>query len=223
MASSREMSRLMVVAAALVAASFLTSVRSAVAQSLVLGQRVELPSVDGRIDHMDIGLEGNRLFVATLGAGSVEVIDLRAGKRIARIQPLHEPQGVAYLAGAHRLFVTNGASGDVQAFAEGKAPAVANADDLEDADNVRVDGARGQLVVGAGRALVVLEPGTLRLIKRIELAGHPEAFELERAGVPDLRQRAERWAHRSCRSGQCPGHGNVGSRRRVTQIPHGLG
>src|SRR5438552_12672432 len=100
MASWHEMSRLMVALAALVAATCLVSVRSAGAQSLVLGQRVELPAVGGRIDHMDIDIDGNRLFVAALGAGSVEVIDLRAGKRIARIQPLHEPQGVAYLAGA---------------------------------------------------------------------------------------------------------------------------
>ena len=149
MASWHEMSRLMVALAALVAATCLVSVRSAGAQSLVLGQRVELPAVDGRIDHMDIDIDGNRLFVAALGAGSVEVVDLRAGKRIARIQPLHEPQGVAYLAGAHRLFVASGAVGDAQAFAEGKTPAVARAEGLDDADNVRVDRAAGQLVVGS--------------------------------------------------------------------------
>jgi DNA-binding beta-propeller fold protein YncE len=132
---------------------------------------------------MDIDLDGSRLFVAALSAGSVEVIDLRAGKRAARIQPLHEPQGVAYLAGVHRLFVANGAGGNVQAFNEAKAPAVTGAEGLEDADNVRVDPAPGQLYVGYAHALAVLDPVTLRLIKRIELGGHPEAFELESAGA----------------------------------------
>jgi hypothetical protein len=112
----------------------------------------------------------------------VEIIDLRAGKRIARIQSLHEPQGVAYLADARRVFIANGASGDVQAFTDGKAPAVARAAGLEDADNLRVDRAAGQLVVGAGHALTVLDPRTLGVVKRIALAGHPEAFELEHAG-----------------------------------------
>ena len=54
MASSHEMSRLLVALAALVAAACLVSVRAAGAQSLVLTQRVQLPAVDGRIDHMDI-------------------------------------------------------------------------------------------------------------------------------------------------------------------------
>jgi glutamine cyclotransferase len=36
---------------------------------------------------------------------------------------------------------------------------------------------------GHGNALAALDLATLRLIKRIELAGHPEAFELESAGA----------------------------------------
>jgi hypothetical protein len=66
---------------------------------------------------------------------------------------LHEPQGVAYLAGAHRLFVTNGASGDMQAFAEGKAPAVARAEGL-DADDLFYDGQRRQLYAVCGEGVV---------------------------------------------------------------------
>jgi len=121
---------------------------------------------------MDIDIEGNRLFVAALGAGSVEVVDLQAGKRIERIQPLHEPQGVAYLAATRRLVVANGASGDVQAFAEGKTPAVVKAGGLDDADNMRVDRAKGQLYVGHAHALTVLDPATLRVVKRIEVGAH---------------------------------------------------
>src|SRR5438552_3463302 len=66
------------------------------AQSLVLARRIELPSVEGRLDHMAVDVDGARLFVAALGSDSVEVVDLRAGRRVDRIRSLHEPQGVLY-------------------------------------------------------------------------------------------------------------------------------
>ena len=169
--------------AALVAVSFVVAATPSIAQSLSLTQRIELPSVQGRIDHMDIDPDGKRLFVAALGADSVEVVDLPAGRRVWRIEHLHEPQGVAYLATAHRLFVANGSSGDVQVFSEGKPPVAASAKNLDDADNLRIDAAAMQLYVGYGNALAVLDPATLQVVKRIELSGHPEAFELERRGT----------------------------------------
>lgn len=64
---------------------------------LQLTQTIALPDVRGRIDHLDIDLDGGRLFVAALGNNSVEVIDLRAGRRSARLEHLREPQGVAYV------------------------------------------------------------------------------------------------------------------------------
>ena len=41
--------------------------------------------IRGRIDHLDINLEGNRLFVAAPAAGSLEVINLRAA--LERLYP----------------------------------------------------------------------------------------------------------------------------------------
>jgi hypothetical protein len=64
-----------------------------------LVQRIEMPSLRGRVDHMDVDVEGGRLFVAALGADTPEVVDLKAGKRIGRIGGLHEPYGVACWAG----------------------------------------------------------------------------------------------------------------------------
>ena len=173
--------------AALTASTLLTAallfvvVQSAAAQSLVLDQRIELPSVQGRLDHLGIDLACGRLFVAALGANSVEVIDLRAGKRVARLQPLREPQGVVYLPESRRLFVANGGGG-VQAFADGKSPVVASAAGLDDADNLRIRPAENQLFVGHAHALAVVDANMLRVVKRIDLPGHPEGFELENAG-----------------------------------------
>lgn len=167
--------------AAAVAGLALLATTSARSQPMRLAQTVELPSVTGRIDHLDIDLQGQRLFVAALGASSLEVIDLRAGQRTDRRTPFEEPQGVAYLPSRHRVVVASGGSGRVEAFGAAKS-AVAVANQLEDADNLRYDPRTDSILVGYGRALAVLDPQSLAIRQRIELAGHPEAFELEPSG-----------------------------------------
>ena len=165
-------------AAALVAALGLFGAASACSQSLALGREIDLPGVTGRIDHLAIDLEGNRLFVAALAAGSLEVIDLRAGKRTGRFIPLSEPQGVAYLSAQRRVVVASGGSGRVEAY-ESAPAAVASVDGMDDADNVRIDPGADRVVVGYGHALAVLDARTLAVTRRIDLPGHPEAFELD--------------------------------------------
>lgn len=172
--------RLCWVASAILAA--LSNVAMAGDSALKLSHRIELPSTKGRLDHMAIDLDGRRLFVAALGAGTVEVVDLKAGKRIDEIGGLHGPQGVVYLPGAGLVFVSNGAGGGVQAFAPGTALPVVAADALADADNLRFDPAESRLYAGTGNALAILDPVTLQIVKRIALANHPEAFELEKTG-----------------------------------------
>jgi DNA-binding beta-propeller fold protein YncE len=167
--------------AAAVAVVALFGAASASSQSLVLAQTIDLPAVIGRIDHLDIDLEGNRLFVAALATGSLEVIDLGNGRRIGRFWPLSKPQGVAYLPARHRVVVASGGSGRVEAY-DGAPAAVASGGNLDDADNVRFDARSDRLFVGYGRALAVLDPQTLAVTRRIELPGHPEAFELEPSG-----------------------------------------
>src|SRR5262249_48862484 len=46
---------------------------------LRLVQTIPLPHVEGRIDHMAVDLQGQRLFVAALGNDTLEVLDLQAG------------------------------------------------------------------------------------------------------------------------------------------------
>jgi hypothetical protein len=148
----------------------------------MLDRRIELPSVRGRIDHMAVDSDGQRLFVAALGSDSLEVVDLQAGRRVDRITALHEPQGVLYLGPRKRLFVANGSGGGVQAFADGKAPAAASQASLDDADNLRWDETGDVVYVGFGKSLAALDPDTLRILRRIGLAGHPESFQLEPSG-----------------------------------------
>ena len=64
---------------------------------LWLIQTIDMPSVDGRIDHLAIDAAHHRLLVAALGNGTVEVIDLKAGKDIRSLRGFDEPQGILAL------------------------------------------------------------------------------------------------------------------------------
>ena len=63
---------------------------------LRLEKEIPLNGVDGRIDHFSVDTAGHKLFVAALGAGSVQVIDAELGQRSGEIKGLQEPQGVCY-------------------------------------------------------------------------------------------------------------------------------
>jgi len=74
---------------------------------LKLIQKIPLPNVKGRIDHMDVDVKGKRLFVAGLENGTLEVVDLKAGKWVRSIPGLKAPQGVAYVPSLNKVFVAN--------------------------------------------------------------------------------------------------------------------
>ena len=86
------------------------------AQPLRLEKTIDLPDVQGRIDHLTIDLKGEKLFVAALGNNTVEVIDIKAGRRAKTIAQLQEPQGVLYVAETNRLYIANGKDGSVRVF-----------------------------------------------------------------------------------------------------------
>jgi hypothetical protein len=70
---------------------------------LLLEKEIPLPGVEGRIDHFSVDVPGQRLFIAALENGSVEVLDTRQGERTREIKGLEEPQGVYYDSKTGRL------------------------------------------------------------------------------------------------------------------------
>ena len=85
----------------------LPSIHAQEKSPLKLIQRIALPNVKGRIDHMDVDVRGSRLFVAALENGTLEIVDLKAGKRVRSIPGLKTPQGVAYVPAVNKVFVAN--------------------------------------------------------------------------------------------------------------------
>jgi len=141
-----------------------------------------LSGVEHRIDHLAVDAAGKRLFVAALGNGTLEVLDVRTGKRIRSITGLKEPQGVAYLPLIHRIVVAL-AGGSVVAFDGASYARTGTLPNLGDADNLRYDAAEAQLYLGYGEGSIgIIEPSSLKLIASVPVGGHPESFRLEEHG-----------------------------------------
>lgn len=177
----REIAWLVIVGAAMFATP-LPAADMQTSSPLVLVQTIPLPDVRGRIDHLALDADEARLFVAALGNDSVEVVDLRAGSRVARITGLHEPQGIGYVRSANRLFVANGGGG-IEIFEASSLRRLSRIEGLDDADNVRVEPASGKVYVGYGHALAAIDAGSGKLLETIQLAGHPESFQVESTGT----------------------------------------
>lgn len=161
---------------------------------LRLQKAIPMHDVQGRIDHMFFEGQTGRLFVAALGNDTVEVLDIRQGKRIHSIPGLHEPQGVLYLSGPNRLYVANGGDGTLRVFEGASYEPVATTKLGDDADNIRWDDEQHKIYVGYGSgALAAIDEKGSRL-SEIPLDAHPESFRLEHHGtrifvnLPDSRK-----------------------------------
>ena len=163
-------------------------------QPLAFVRAIELPRVEGRIDHLTIDRAEQRLFVAALGNNSVEVLDLRSGTDTRSIPGFHEPQGIGQPLDGNVVGVANGGTGDLVLVGRTDLRVVKTVALGGDADNVRFDRLTRQFFVGygAGALAAIAEDG--RHLGQVKLGGHPESFQLETSGprifvnVPDARQ-----------------------------------
>jgi DNA-binding beta-propeller fold protein YncE len=150
---------------------------------LTLVRSIELPHVEGRIDHLAFDAATHRLYVAALGNNTVEVLDVGIGVHQLSLPGFREPQGIAVAADTRAVAVANGQGDGLQLLgADDYRPgAVVRLGD--DADNVRYDAVARKLYVGFGDgALAAIDPAAGTLLGQVKLAGHPESFQLERDG-----------------------------------------
>jgi hypothetical protein len=168
--------------------------QSGASEPLKLEATIPMADVLGRIDHLSVDLNNQRLFVAALGNNTVEVLDIKGAKRLHTISGLHEPQGVLYVPGDNRLFVANAKDGTCRIYDASSFQLLRTIDYGEDADNIRFDAPAKQVYAGYGSgALGVLDLSGNRL-GDIKLGAHPESFQLEKKGarifvnLPDSRK-----------------------------------
>ncbi len=149
-------------------------------QPLRLEKTIELPEVQGRIDHLSVDVKGQRLFVSALGNNTVEVIDIKAGKRVKTIGGLQEPQGVLYVPATNRLYVANAKDGSVRIFDGSSYAPLKTFDYGDDADNLRYDSGHKRIYVGYGSGALGEIDDQGNKAGEIKLDAHPESFQLEK-------------------------------------------
>ena len=156
---------------------------------------IDLPKVEGRIDHMSIDIKSDKLFIAALGNGSIEIVDLKSGRVVNKISGSEEPQGVLYYDRGNSLFVTSAGDGTCKIFSVSDLKLIKTIKLGGDADNIRYDKKRNIVFVGFGSGdIAAIDPVEMELIYEIELPAHPESFQIDESrslmfvNVPDARQ-----------------------------------
>ena len=136
--------------------------------------------VKGRIDHLDVNLKDQIIYVAALGNNTLEAVDLKTGK-VRSIKGLDEPQGVAYIPQTKEILVANGGTGDCVFY---DALSFKNTGTIHlnsDADDVRYDSVSKKIYVGYGEGgIAIIDAATHQQLGDIKLPAHPESFQLDK-------------------------------------------
>src|SRR4051812_5959539 len=185
--------KLSVAFSCLLSAGMVIHAQQPAAGSLRLEREIPLPGVEGRIDHLAADVLGQRVFVAALGNGTVEIIDLAKGMQTGQIKGLKEPQGVAYAPSNGAVYVASGGDGMLRSFDSHTLMPLKEITLGEDADNLRLDAARGQLLAGYGSGAIAVLGLDLSRKTEFALPAHPESFQFSADGqrlfvnLPDAR------------------------------------
>ncbi len=158
---------------------------------LRLMQMIPIPSVKGRLDHMAVDAKGKRLFVTGLENGTLEVVDLQAGRWARRIPGFKKPQGVLYVAELNKIFVASGDDGMLRVF-RGDTLELLDSIQLEPGPNRVVYEPKFKLVyVGYGGKDAGKDYGKVGIIHAaddkhigdIKVTAHPSELLLNKAGT----------------------------------------
>jgi DNA-binding beta-propeller fold protein YncE len=155
---------------------------------LKLVQTIPLPDVKGRMDHLGVDLEGRRLFAAALDNNTLEVIDLKAGKRVHSIPGQSKPQGIFYSADFKKLFVANGDDGTCKIYSGDEFKLIDSLSLGINPNHVGYDPATKYLYVGIGvpdseaGALAIVDTRTNQHIGNIKTDARPGGVKIEKSG-----------------------------------------
>jgi DNA-binding beta-propeller fold protein YncE len=165
----------------------LPSARCQNAPPLKLIQKVPLPKVQDRLDHLGVDLPGKRLFIAALGdkQNTVEVVDLKSNQRTFSVPGQSKPQGVFYSTDFKRLFVANGTDGTCKIFDGQTFRLIESLPIGDDADHVGYDPETKYLYVGFGDAksggLAVIDTRTNKHMRDIRTDARPGGIKFDRS------------------------------------------
>ena len=163
------------------------SAQAQMAPLLRLQRTIALPGVTGKFDHFAYDPGGNRLFVASTGNHSVEVIDLSSGKVTETLTGLGKPHGLVWIAEAKRFFASDGLQGDLKIYDDSPLKQMKSIELSDDADDMVYDAMTKLLYVGHGGSgahpamVAVVDTTRQTLVTNLPVATHPEGLEIDKA------------------------------------------
>jgi len=183
--------RLLAVVSCLLLCTVLEHSQDGKEQPLQLVQTISLPNVKGRLDHMEVDVKGQRLFVAGLENGTFEVVDLESAKWVRSISGSKKPQGVLFVAEFNKLFLASGDDGMVR---------VLRGDTLQPLASIQLDVGPNRIVYDTNSKLVyvgyggkdagksygevgVIDAKTDKHVGDIKVAAHPSELLLDKSGT----------------------------------------
>lgn len=147
---------------------------------------IPLKGRPGNLDYVNLDTKRDRLLVANKANGTLDIVDLKAGKLLMQIPGQDGVQGIAYAADQDRVYVGLGEGGFVNVFTAEDFKLVKTLKFKDDADAVRYNQATQRLYVAhADKALGVIDTKALSVKADVKLPGGAEAFQLE-TGRPRL-------------------------------------
>ena len=148
--------------------------------SLELIQTIALKGKAGKLDHLALDGKRGRLFLANTTNGTLDIVDLNAGKLLKQITGQPGIQGLAYAADLDRVFVGLGGGGLCNVFDGASYQLLRTVKFSDDTDNVRYDAARKQVFVAhAENALGVIDAQSYAIKADLKLPGPAEGFQIE--------------------------------------------
>ena len=158
-------------------------------QPLKLVQKITMPGVQGHTDHISVDVDGKRLFVPANDEkqNTVEVIDLKAGKWLARIPGQSRPQGTFYSPNFKTLFVTNGTDGTCKIFRGDTFKLIDSLQLGMNANQVGYDPDTKYLYAGLGDrnsgTLAIIDTSSNQHIGEIKTDARPGGITFEKSGA----------------------------------------
>jgi hypothetical protein len=149
-------------------------------------QVIALRGPVGGMDHLAVDARRGRLFVANTVNGSLDVVDLKAGKLLKQVPGQGRIRGIAYSPEVDRVFVGNGTGGVCNTFDGENYDLIKSVPLGIDADNVRYNPRTRRIyVVHADEELAVIDVKDYALRSPIPLPKSLGAFQME-AGRPRM-------------------------------------
>jgi hypothetical protein len=153
--------------------------------TLILGAKVPLTGVQGRIDHFTFDPKRRLTIFSGLGNNTIEMVNNFEGKHVKTITGLDEPQGPLYVPEFDKLFVANAGNGVVNVY-DAKAWNLLRSisfGEESDTDNLRYDEATKQVFVGIKGGIGIIDAATEARVGDLKgSGGHTESFQLEKNG-----------------------------------------